>query len=197
MHLAIENNERLDLCKKCGGRCCKSMACEVSTEDFITRYGEITKESVATALRDGEWAIDWWEGDIRETDEDFCADLPVLNLENRVCQSYYMRVRHLGESAVCGSWGGTCKMWDRETGCQYDWEHRPTGGKVMVAGQAPICGEYRDRQPADPQVLNATNLVPAYVEPPKPKYGKALGAVDWFPYFDILDEVSGMEEFYL
>ena len=180
MHIVVANNERLDLCKKCGGRCCKLMACEVSTEDFIAKYGKVTKESVVTALRDGEWAIDWWEGDIREYKKDLCTDLPTLNDENEVFQSYYMRVRHLGESAVCPSWGGICKMFDRENGCKYDWEHRPTGGKAMVVGQSPVCGVYRydDR-----------------VKLPKPKYDKAIGAVDWFSYFDILDEVSGMEEF--
>ena len=196
MPLIIENNERLDICRQCGGRCCSSMACEVSTEDFISKYGKITKESVIKALRDGEWAIDWWEGDIRVDEPDLCTNLPKANIEDHVCQSYYMRVRHVGERAVSASWGGICKMWDRKTGCKYDWDHRPTGGKALVAGQAPICGVYRDKHFADPRILNATNLVPKDIEPPKPQYNKAIGAADWFLYFDILDEVSGMKEFY-
>lgn len=179
MPLIIENNERLDICKQCGGRCCSSMACEVSTEDFIAKYSVITKETVITALRDGEWAIDWWEGDIRLDKPDLCVNLPKPYIGDFVYQSYFMRVRHVGERAVCASWGGVCKMWNRETGCKYDWEHRPSGGKDMPVGVSHICGKFYN-----PNMNH------------EPKYDKAIGATDWFPYFDILDEVSGMKEFY-
>lgn len=87
MSLIIENNERLDIRRQCGGRCCSSMACEVSTEDFISKYGKITKESVIKALRDGEWAIDWWEGDIRVDEPDLCTNLPKADIGDYVCQS--------------------------------------------------------------------------------------------------------------
>ncbi len=178
MHVAIENNEKLSICKECGGRCCKSMGCEVSTEDFIAKYGEITKDSVTKALKDGEWAIDWWEGDIRMDKPKLCKDLPELDISCYVEQSYYMRVRHVGESAVCGSWGGTCVMWDRKNGCKYDWEHRPTGGKDMPVGVSQVCGKFYD-----PTMKHES------------KYDKAIGAVDWLPYFDILDEVIYTREF--
>lgn len=169
--MVIPNNERFDLCKQCGGQCCQSMGCEVSTEDFTTKYGEITKESIIQALQDGEWAIDWWEGDIRCDRKDLCVNLPEPDPKDLIFESFYMRVRHCGEPAVYGSWGGTCVMWDRETGCKYDWDHRPTGGKALPAGGAPVCGKYR----VDIAEYAST-------------YDKAIGAVDWFPYRNILVE---------
>lgn len=171
MNVTIENNENPEICKKCGGNCCKHCACEVSTEDFVKRYGEITPENILKALSEGEWAIDWWEGDIRK-DRD-CPDLPELTRDNELFCTYYMRVRHVGEPAVNGSWGGQCVMWDPETGCKYDWEHRPTGGKAMLVGSGPCPVQYSDL--------------------PCPKYAKDLAAIDWFPYNDTIEEAIAVD----
>lgn len=51
--------EDLELCKKCGGGCCKRMGCHFSPDDFA----EITYESLKSKIDEGNISIDWWEGD--------------------------------------------------------------------------------------------------------------------------------------
>jgi hypothetical protein len=55
----VENKE---LCRKCGGVCCKNMACHFSPDDFP----EITFNALKAEIEKGHISIDCWEGDIDE-----------------------------------------------------------------------------------------------------------------------------------
>lgn len=124
----IRNNETPEACAACGGRCCKRMGCPWSVKDFEREYGEITYENVEKALKAGLIAIDWWEGDYRD---DYEGDQEDTEERDWVDRCYYIRMRHVGEPEVCGSWGGRCvALTDR--GCKFDWDHRPLGGKSLV-----------------------------------------------------------------
>jgi len=158
----IPNNETPDICSQCKGHCCKTVGCEWSVEDFKKHYGEVTEENIKKALADGKIALDWWEGDYRTT-----VGIPV-DENDLYGQCYYFRMRHIGEEAICPSWGGTCVALT-ETGCSYSWEDRPLGGRQTTPrfdrldeDGVPICT--RDNSKLD--FLH-----------------------DWFPYNDLLEKI--------
>ena len=183
--MIIENNENLEQCAKCDVKCCSRCGCELSVEDFTKKYGEVTIESVSRALRDGDLAIDWWEGDIRRNCldseyKDTIATLPEQDDFDLDCLGYrnrchYLRMRHVGEASVAGSYGGVCVALT-PSGCKYSWEDRPTGGKAKPVGVL---------RPGD--TCDVSGMPCAF--------DKINSVVEWFKYESILNEVSQMDEF--
>ena len=104
-----------ELCKKCGGACCKGMGCEYLPQDF----NEITFDSLYNEISKGFISIDWWEGDPREN-------------RDEVSLAFYLRARNINSPIVDASWGGTCVHWQHDKGCALSWANRPTGGKMLV-----------------------------------------------------------------
>lgn len=82
----IENKQ---LCKKCGGRCCKRMGCHYSPEDFK----EITYESLKKEIEKGFISIDWWEGNPFEENKD-----------DDISRAHYLRIRNKDGEIVDPSW---------------------------------------------------------------------------------------------
>jgi len=98
-----------DICKKCGGNCCKTYSGSYIPDDFNE---EITFEFLDNLLKKRKTSIDWWE------------DSPPL---------YYLRPRHINECIVCGSWGGVCVHYNESDGCALSEDNRPYGCRVLKA----------------------------------------------------------------
>ena len=87
-------------------------------------------------------------------------------------RGYFVRMRHKGGDIVDPSWGAECIHWSMETGCNILFDNRPYGCKVL----APIeydKGDYSCGYNDD-------------------VYNKRTAAIDWIPYYDILDKLYKM-----
>lgn len=160
-----ENNERPDICSKCGGRCCFQMGCEIFPQDFKRWFNTdtITKEMIIKALDSGEITMDWYDGDIR--DEVFGYTDEQLG-DEYYTRSYYFHMRGIGDKAICGSWGSPCKSYRKGTGCSLTWEQRPTGGRSLVPPES-----------GDPKDCRNQNLS---------KYESCLA---WVPFYQMLEDI--------
>lgn len=63
------NYLNVELCKRCGGECCKFISGGYMPEDF----GEPLLENLTKAFQTGNYAVDWWEGDPTGNDEIECG----------------------------------------------------------------------------------------------------------------------------
>jgi len=115
----------VELCAKCGGRCCKKMSGEAIPDDFGDE--ENLHTAVLQALESGNWVIDWWEGDPRGLDSD--------NPEY-VSPGYYLRPRVKTDCAgnFCLSWGGECIFLGKD-GCVLAPEDRPVSCRLLEPKQ--------------------------------------------------------------
>lgn len=135
--------ENKELCTSCGGKCCKRMGCELFPEDVIKQYGAISKDSIRSLLDTGDFSIDWYG-----------------NFSEKWYRGFYIRARHIYAPKVDPSYGGRCVALT-DTGCKFDFEHRPSGGKYLI-----------------PSVTNCVS-----------NYNKKTIATMWEPYFCILQDI--------
>lgn len=108
-------------CTICSSVCCNRLSGGAAPEDML-RFGPSVEEGLLAALDSGEWRIDWWEGDPRDT----------VSEEQQVDQGWYVRPRVLSDPPGFwnGSWGGTCIFWNSE-GCRLTFEQRPLGCRAL------------------------------------------------------------------
>lgn len=125
----IENKQ---LCKECGGSCCKRMACHYSPDDFE----EITYESLKKEIEKGFISIDWWEGNPFENGSDNDIDI-----------AYYLRIRNKDSKIVDPSWGGECILLT-DDGCPLSYEERPKGARMLEPNEDNCISHYDKRQAA-------------------------------------------------
>lgn len=95
----MDDLENVEICKKCGGRCCQSCGCIFSPFQFK----ELTKESLLEILKTGIVSIDTSSNDI-----------------------YYLRIRNEGDPIV-DMFGGhrRCILWNSKHGCPLSFRYRP------------------------------------------------------------------------
>lgn len=107
--------ENPELCKKCGGSCCKFMPGANFPEDFNLP----SKEKLEIALKSGLYTIDWWEGDPRPN-------------KNKLSRGYFIRPAIKGKEGKTTdpTWGGVCTFLSR-TGCKLSSDERPTNCKMI------------------------------------------------------------------
>lgn len=115
--------ENIDLCRECGGACCKNMGCHFSPSDFSNISFKVLKRKI----EEGNISIDYWIGDIN-------------NKHNRYSKTYYLRMRNLNTGIVDASWGGVqCKIWEQENGCPLPFEKRPKGARALIPHHPGRC----------------------------------------------------------
>lgn len=104
--------ENKAICKKCQGKCCKAYAGIAYPADFDKDLRPmIIAKRIATALKSGQWAIDYWEGDLKGID----------------CPRF-IRPAHKNAPGklIDPSWGGEC-IFLTESGCKLEYTDRPYG----------------------------------------------------------------------
>lgn len=110
---SIKNNENKDMCSICGGMCCIKCGCDYSTKDFKDcSYNTLKKE-----LSKGDISI-------------------VCFLRFKEDKKYepflYLRARNTNRDIVdLISMKTKCSMLT-DSGCPYDYKHRPSGGKNLI-----------------------------------------------------------------
>lgn len=117
------NYENKELCKKCGGMCCKKSGCDYFTSDFSV----INKNSIIKALETGNISIV------------STLDFDTLNNGTKVAIPFlYLRARNKDRDIVdLFSMKKQCSML-KEDGCFYSLEDRPGGGANLIP-DAEMC----------------------------------------------------------
>lgn len=111
-----EPKENCEICKKCGGGCCKAMGCHISPFDLK----EISKESIIALIDESQCiSIDWWEGD------------PITNI-NDGTKSFYLRIKNIDAKVIDPTFGGHPCMLVTDTGCPLSFAYRPKGGRDLI-----------------------------------------------------------------
>jgi len=117
----IENKE---LCKMCKGACCKGCGCAYISEDFE----KIKFDYLDNILAQGNISI--------------VAHLDFLFNKNGrpyTNTTLYLRVRNTQRDIVdLVSISSTCSLL-KDNGCPFDFENRPTGGKVIIPDYPNMC----------------------------------------------------------
>lgn len=105
-----------ELCKNCGGKCCKKIPAPYLPSDIRRIFGDIEK-----AVKSGMVAIDWWEG-----------DNPL----------YFMRPKTIKTDDLYDpSWGGQC-IHLTETGCALPRNQRPHHCKTPEPKENDECDSH-------------------------------------------------------
>ncbi len=104
-----------EICRKCGGLCCKHLPGNAMPEDF----GLPDTSGLEDALRSGKWALDCWD------------DITAL---------WYVRpaaTNAVGEIFDL-SWGGQC-VFLTHTGCELTHDDRPAGCRLLEPKEGDEC----------------------------------------------------------
>lgn len=109
-----------DVCKICGGLCCKNLGCYISPNDFKT----LDINTVSSFISKGFVSIDWWE----PTEETGYKRL------------YFLRMRNKGAPIVDPSFGGRC-IAHSDKGCAIEDVFRPSGGLMLIPSESEECLE--------------------------------------------------------
>jgi hypothetical protein len=111
---AKEGYENLDLCRQCGGTCCKRQPGETDRSD----WPDDLLAALTQALISLRYAVDWREAD---------GDEEALYF---VRPAIAWSPRYEPKPAIDGSWGGTCTFL-RDDGCELPLRRRPPGCRMM------------------------------------------------------------------
>ena len=137
-----------EVCTKCGGRCCSSCGCAFSPKDF--------KEISFSFLK-------------RIMDRGFVSIVPISHIQTGLKKDVLtLKVRNLGSDVIEfeAHIARPCILWDQKTGCFFDDNDRPYGGKSLAPTPNIGC------------IMG---------------YSFRQRAIDWLPYQEILEKLG---EFY-
>lgn len=168
-------NENLEVCKKCGGKCCRNMPGTYSPEDLF-KGEEITKESIKRLIMESDYlSIDRWEAD-EEYDKELYYIRPKLVL--REPETFF--------NDLIGLILGDC-----------DSEKKVDFAVVTGFHQCYFLGENGCKLSYDQRPKNCRDLTPdpengCYIQ--EVKYQnistKLYYAKIWEPYSEIIEEIA-------
>ena len=146
-----EKNVNPKICSECGGECCKRCGCHFSPDDFE----EISFEFLKKELEKGYISIDYVDGEFLYQ----FYGIYILRMRNQdapIVDTWYKR--------------SPCILLT-ENGCKLDYEHRPTGGKLLIPSNMfyPVSGKLE-------RICRTT-------------YGIEECCYEWRPYQKILHEL--------
>jgi len=120
--LGISPNVNSEICSECKGRCCKQSGCFFSPYDFK----ELSFDFLKKEIEKGYISIGFLDEDVIKQ--------PVV---------FILRIRNQGKPVVDTGFGRNQCILLTEKGCKLDYEHRPTGGKMLIPSkEGPCRAEY-------------------------------------------------------
>lgn len=121
--ITMEINENTEVCKNCGGRCCKKSGCDYWPSDLPDR----TYKGILKFLENGKVSI--------------VAMMNFKRINGKLCNFpfLYLRERNTGRDVVdLLSMKTPCSNLT-EHGCSYKYEERPSGGKNLTPSKDGLC----------------------------------------------------------
>lgn len=140
--------KKTDICRECGGNCCKTSGCECSPNDF-----KKSKKAMKKALKSGNYSIDF-RCKINEYENCFTLlenGEKTLNMDYIKASKtvfFYIRARNVNAPVLDifrnkeKKVEGPCVLWQEEKGCKLCKHNRPRVGREMVPGID--CGHFGD-----------------------------------------------------
>lgn len=121
--------ENKDICKKCGGFCCKKSGCDY----YVSDLDVINKENLSKLLDTGNVSIV------------AAIQFSKLNNGKKCCTPFlYLRARNVDRDVIdLFSMKKQCSMLT-DTGCMYDISKRPSGGVNLIPGENMKCSPLLD-----------------------------------------------------
>lgn len=119
----MEINENTEVCKNCGGRCCKKSGCDYWPSDLPDK----TYKGILKFLENGKVSI--------------VAMMNFKRINGKLCNFpfLYLRERNTGRDIVdLLSMKTPCSNLT-EHGCSYTYEERPSGGKNLTPSKDGLC----------------------------------------------------------
>lgn len=169
-------NENLEVCKKCGGNCCKNMPGAYSPEDLF-KGEEITKESIKRLIMESDnLSIDRWEAD-----EEYGEEL------------YYIRPKLVSRKPGMSDWFDLLTLAIGKC----DSEKKVDFAIVTDNHQCYFLGENGCKLSYDQRPKNCRDLIPnpengCYIKEVKEQNmsEKLYYAKMWEPYSEMIEKVS-------
>lgn len=121
--ITMEINENTEVCKNCGGRCCKKSGCDYWPSDLPDK----TYKGILKFLENGKVSI--------------VAMMNFKRINGKLCNFpfLYLRERNTGRDIVdLLSMKTPCSNLT-EHGCSYPYEERPSGGKNLTPSKDGLC----------------------------------------------------------
>lgn len=121
--ITMEINENTEVCKNCGGRCCKKSGCDYWPSDLPDK----TYKGILKFLENGKVSI--------------VAMMNFKRINGKLCNFpfLYLRERNTGRDVVdLLSMKTPCSNLT-EHGCSYTYEERPSGGKNLTPSKDGLC----------------------------------------------------------
>lgn len=121
--IIVEINENTEVCKNCGGRCCKKSGCDYWPSDLPDK----TYKGILKFLENGKVSI--------------VAMMNFKRINEKLCNFpfLYLRERNTGKDVVdLLSMKTPCSNLT-EHGCSYTYEERPSGGKNLTPSKDGLC----------------------------------------------------------
>lgn len=121
--IIVEINENTEVCKNCGGRCCKKSGCDYWPSDLPDK----TYKGILKFLENGKISI--------------VAMMNFKRINGKLCNFpfLYLRERNTGRDVVdLLSMKTPCSNLT-EHGCSYTYEERPSGGKNLTPSKDGLC----------------------------------------------------------
>lgn len=121
--ITMEINENTEVCKNCGGRCCKKSGCDYWPSDLPDK----TYKGILKFLENGKVSI--------------VAMMNFKRINGKLCNFpfLYLRGRNTGRDVVdLLSMKTPCSNLT-EHGCSYTYEERPSGGKNLTPSKDGLC----------------------------------------------------------
>lgn len=121
--IIVEINENTEVCKNCGGRCCKKSGCDYWPSDLPDK----TYKGILKFLENGKVSI--------------VAMMNFKRINEKLCNFpfLYLREKNTGRDVVdLLSMKTPCSNLT-EHGCSYTYEERPSGGKNLTPSKDGLC----------------------------------------------------------
>lgn len=121
--ITMEINENTEVCKNCGGRCCKKSGCDYWPSDLPDK----TYKGILKFLENGKISI--------------VAMMNFKRINGKLCNFpfLYLRERNTGRDIVDLLSMKTLCSNLTEHGCSYTYEERPSGGKNLTPSKDGLC----------------------------------------------------------
>ena len=126
--IIVEINENKEVCKNCGGRCCKKSGCDYWPSDLPDK----TYKGILKFLENGKVSI--------------VAMMNFKRINGKLCNFpfLYLRERNTGRDVVdLLSMKTPCSNLT-EHGCNYTYEERQSGGKNLTPSKYGLCYPKKD-----------------------------------------------------